>query len=211
MPNIRPGQFLHLAIDDYQPSDHWPTSRVFSIARINREESKIVISYSVKGTYTTRMAKEIEVDDHVWIKLPYGDFLIDGSRDVVLIAGGTGITAYTSFLESLDDSYGNQIQLFYGARTLDLLIYKELIAEVNKSSSNLDVSFFLEDLHHKIIWEEIPISPGRLSIMNIWDTLEKPINFVYYLSGPPEMLKQFSSDLLALGLRESNIRIDAWE
>ena len=31
-PNFKPGQFLHLAIDEYDPSFHWPESRVFSIA-----------------------------------------------------------------------------------------------------------------------------------------------------------------------------------
>jgi len=31
-PRFRPGQFLHLALDPYDPSQHWPESRVFSIA-----------------------------------------------------------------------------------------------------------------------------------------------------------------------------------
>ena len=33
--------------------------------------------------------------------MPYGDFVIDGAADVVLFAGGTGITAFTAFLEDL--------------------------------------------------------------------------------------------------------------
>ena len=31
-PRFRPGQFLHLALDAYDPSGFWPDSRVFSIA-----------------------------------------------------------------------------------------------------------------------------------------------------------------------------------
>ena len=33
--------------------------------------------------------------------MPYGDFVVDGRADVVLFAGGTGITAFTAFLEGL--------------------------------------------------------------------------------------------------------------
>ena len=32
VPRFRPGQFLHLALDPYDPSGFWPESRVFSIA-----------------------------------------------------------------------------------------------------------------------------------------------------------------------------------
>ena len=32
LPRFRPGQFLHLALDGYDPAGHWPDSRVFSIA-----------------------------------------------------------------------------------------------------------------------------------------------------------------------------------
>ena len=35
---------------------------------------------------------------HLWIKLPYGDFVVTGSRETVLFAGGTGVTAFTAFL-----------------------------------------------------------------------------------------------------------------
>ena len=32
VPRFNPGQFLHLALDPYEPGGFWPESRVFSIA-----------------------------------------------------------------------------------------------------------------------------------------------------------------------------------
>ena len=32
VPRFKPGQFLHLALDPYEPGGFWPDSRVFSIA-----------------------------------------------------------------------------------------------------------------------------------------------------------------------------------
>ena len=32
LPTFKPGQFLHLTLEPYDPSAEWPESRVFSIA-----------------------------------------------------------------------------------------------------------------------------------------------------------------------------------
>ena len=37
VPRFTPGQFLHLALDDYEPGGFWPESRVFSIASSPRQ------------------------------------------------------------------------------------------------------------------------------------------------------------------------------
>ncbi|MBC8185057.1 hypothetical protein H8E88_28520, partial [candidate division KSB1 bacterium] len=104
-PNFNPGQFLHLAIDKYDPSFHWPESRVFSIANSPTRREKIRITFSVKGKLTQKMYDEVKIGYVLWLKLPYGRFLIsDDSRDIVLIAGGTGITPFVSFLEYTIDN-----------------------------------------------------------------------------------------------------------
>ena len=76
LPRYRSGQFLHLAIDNYDHSGFWPESRVFSIASSSNDLGILKISYSVKGKFTARMAKELHEGSHVWVKLPYGDFVI---------------------------------------------------------------------------------------------------------------------------------------
>jgi len=92
-PRFKAGQFLHLTIDEYDPAGgFWPESRVFSIASaLGMSELEIV--YSVKGRYTRRMAEYLSPGREVWLKLPYGNFIIDASiapgQDVVMIAGGT--------------------------------------------------------------------------------------------------------------------------
>ena len=74
---------------------------MFSIASSPRERDRLTITYAVKGAFTTRMERELAVGREVWVKLPYGEFVIDPTRDAVLFAGGTGVTAFTAFLQSL--------------------------------------------------------------------------------------------------------------
>ena len=123
LPRFKPGQFLHLTLDDYDPSGFWPDSRVFSIASSPAQRDHLKIAYSVKGSYTTRMERDLQEDQWIWVKLPYGDFVIRDSSNVVLLAGGTGITAFTAFLGNLIPDHPNMVYLVYGARNRNLLIY----------------------------------------------------------------------------------------
>src|SRR5699024_1464423 len=101
VPRFRAGQFLHLALDRYDPTGFWPESRVFSIASPPDGRDEVRITYAVKGGFTSRMEAEAVEGREVWIKLPYGDFVVDAAADVALFAVGTGVTAFTAFLEGL--------------------------------------------------------------------------------------------------------------
>src|SRR5689334_281529 len=83
VPRFRAGQFLHLALDPYDPTGFWPDSRVFSIASAPDDREVARITYAVHGRFTARMESEIKPGGQVWIKLPYGDFVIDSPGDVI--------------------------------------------------------------------------------------------------------------------------------
>src|ERR671913_2329368 len=126
-PRFHAGQFLHLALDPYDPTGFWPESRVFSIASAPAERQAVQITYAVHGGFTTRMERELVQGREVWIKMPYGDFVIGEGADVMLFAGGTGITAFTAFLEGLTVEGHHAVGLAYGARTTSLLLYRDLV------------------------------------------------------------------------------------
>ncbi|HEX4568193.1 MAG TPA: FAD-dependent oxidoreductase, partial [Vicinamibacterales bacterium] len=126
VPRFRAGQFLHFALDPYDPSGFWPESRVFSIASSPAERDEIRVTYAVHGRFTERMEREAIEGRRVWIKLPYGEFIIDSRNDIVLLAGGTGVTAFTAFLEDVPPAEDQSITLAYGARMVNLLIYRDV-------------------------------------------------------------------------------------
>src|SRR5262245_4376327 len=141
VPRFRAGQFLHLALDPYAPTEFWPESRVFSIASSPAERDALRITYSVQGTYSRRMERELERGRRVWVKMPYGDFVIAPGQGVVLFAGGTGITAFTAFLEGLAAETPEPVTLAYGARTERLLIYRDAVEQCAKRVSALDTMY----------------------------------------------------------------------
>lgn len=144
VPPFKPGQFLHLTVEDYDPASFWPESRVFSIASSPHERNRLRICYSVKGRYTGKMEQVLAPAREVWVKLPYGDFVIDEASDAVLIAGGTGISAFTAFLEALTPETKQKVTLIYGARNPELFLFQEMILSQNDRVPGFNVIFFTE-------------------------------------------------------------------
>ena len=217
VPVFRPGQFLHLAIDDYDPSAFWPESRVFSIASSPRCRTRLRICYSVKGSYTGRMEKMLKPGREVWIKLPYGDFQIDPARDTALLAGGTGISAFTAFLAALEPEKTSRVTLVYGARRPGLFLFKDMILAQLIRLPNLNVMFFSEEpdpcFHRQMAaLRNVPhFFDGRISIDLIWSRMTDAAHYTYYVSGPPAMLKVLTADLISKGVPPEQVRSDAWE
>jgi ferredoxin-NADP reductase len=199
VPRFTPGQFLHLALDPYEPDGFWPDSRVFSIASSPQERNRLAITYAVKGVFTTRMERELAIGGNVWAKLPYGEFVVDPARDAVLFAGGTGITAFTAFLKSLTPEHASRVVLFYGARTPDLFVYGPLAEARAREVPSLTCRLVCEATH------------GRLDVDAAWPAIESLDDPVFYLSGPPAMLAALTAQLRERGVDESSIRTDAWE
>ena len=199
VPRFTPGQFLHLALDPYEPDGFWPDSRVFSIASSPQERNRLTITYAVKGVFTTRMERELAVGGNAWVKLPYGEFVVDPARDAVLLAGGTGITAFTAFLGSLTPAHATRVLLFYGARTPDLFVYGPLAEARAREVPTLTCHLVCEATH------------GRLGVNAAWPLIESLDDPIFYLSGPPQMLAALTAQLRGRDVDEAGIRTDAWE
>jgi len=206
-----PGQFLHLTLDEFDPSiGYWPESRVFSIASQPNGDS-LAIVYSVKGHYTKRMERELTVGKEVWLKLPYGDFFIECSndQDIVLIAGGTGVAPYVPSLGKVagDNSQGN-IYLYYGIREPEHFLFKEELAYFCCKNPKINFFPYVEN-------GDLPGTKYRKGRLNTEDILtdlnDRANSALYYLSGPPAMIKYFSDQLTKRQIEPNKIKIDSWE
>ena len=199
VPRFTPGQFLHLALDPYEADGFWPESRVFSIASSPEERDRLSITYAVKGTFTTRMERELATGGIAWVKLPYGEFVVEPDRDAVLFAGGTGITAFTAFLRSLTPERAKRVLLFYGARTPELFVYGELVRSRAREVPALTSHLVSE------------ATDGRLDVAAAWPEINMLENPLFYLSGPPAMLAVITAQLYGRGVALEDVRTDAWE
>lgn len=208
LSRYRPGHFLHFSMDEYDPSKAWPESRVFSIANYDPTLSLIRITYSIKGSYTRRMYNDLRIGDRIWIKLPYGEFIFrPENKRLILIAGGTGITPFISFLESLNVNNSlERIILYYGAYDRTRLIFEEQIDRIAEKNEILSVNKYLESTE-----EEQGFITGKLQIERIYSETIEIASPHYYISGPKDMIISFRDYLYGKNIDKDRVHIDNWE
>ena len=191
-----PGQFLHLALDEYDPSGQWPESRCFSMQSAPGKEL-IRITYAVKGIFTSRMQQELKPGKQVTMKLPYGDLFMKPHKKMnnVFIAGGTGITPFLSlFTHESFKEYTNP-RIYLGFRSKKYNIYDSELSFSLKSHTLLNI--FYEDIE------------GSLDICKIFS--KNGTNSDYFISGPPDMIKSFKQTLIAKRVPINQVLTDEWE
>lgn len=207
VPRFRPGQFLQLAIDPWDPSSHWPDSRPLSLASPPESRNELRVTISEVGRFTSRIM-ETAAGDTVWVKMPYGEFVVESSESepAVLVAGGTGVAPFVSLATSKLAPAG-PVRLLYGVRRPELLIYREDLEEAARRNTDMNWEAFVE--------EETPpgARQGRLSAdaaLAAAETTSSPSTAAFYLSGPPEMISALSEGLAKAGVSPERIRVDAW-
>ncbi len=212
VPNFQPGQFLHLALDPFDPTGgFWPESRVFSIAS-TPSDPELTIAYAVKGSFTEKMRGQLAIGKEIWVRLPYGHFSMVASpgEEIVLVAGGTGITPFISFLSSeLQRPTGTLLKLVYGVRKPEFILFADTLLGAMSGLKGFRLFAYSEtvDNHN----DKLPINEGSLSTEKVWEAAEEPEQVMFYLSGPVAMIDVFKKGLTQRGVKEERIRIDEWE
>jgi ferredoxin-NADP reductase len=193
-----PGQFLHLALDSYDPAGQWPDSRCFSMQSSPNSEL-IKITYAVKGNFTDRMRLELKIGREVTLKLPYGDLFTQphNKENTVFIAGGTGITPFLSlFNHSTFSEYITPV-LYAGFRNKGMNLYRAELEMAQKINPFFKVT---------VVYQEID---GILNVEKIYEASDHKASF--FISGPPVMIKTFKKVLITIGVPSNQVLTDDWE
>ena len=193
----RPGQFLHLALDEYDGVGQWPDSRCFSM-QSNQNDEVVKITFALKGRFTKRMATELEIGKEVWLKMPYGDLFQRGHNlnNCVFVAGGTGITPFLSlFTDKSFNTYKNPV-LYAGFRNVKYHIFKNELEKAKEINEEFLINIAYQD------------QSGVLDIEKIYNNNGDK---TYFISGPPLMIKNFKNYLHNMGVKDSKIITDDWE
>lgn len=211
-PKFKPGQFVHLTLEAYDPSSHWPESRAFSVASAPSNKQELRLTIGRQGTYTSRILDEVKEGQVLSLKGPYGELVVAPtsiSDEIVLIAGGTGITPFCSYLEEASlapEKHLNPVHVFYAVRHPSAFIYRRLVESCAQKISNVRTYFYAEQEA-----DGSTIS-GRLHLPEMLGKLPNPKLGLYYLSGPQAMIKNFSEALInSHGIAPERVIVDAWQ
>ena len=160
------------------------------------------LQFSIMRTgRVTAVLHDLEEGDLIGIRGPYGNgFPIEswGGKNIIFIGGGIGLAPIWSVLQTAllqKDKFG-RLTVFYGARTSDLIIYREELAEL-KTSLPVHLSVDCEEPG----WKEFV---GFVA-QNVKDKKPSPDQAIAITCGPPIMIKTVIKELLALGFQDGQI------
>jgi predicted ferric reductase len=193
-----PGQFMHLALDEYDPAGQWPDSRCFSM-QSSPDEGQIKITYAVKGQFTKRMQRELKTGSKVTLKLPYGDLFTQphNKENAVFIAGGTGITPFLSLFNHSSFSEYMHPVLYAGFRNQAMNVYIGELVTAKKINPHFKLILVYQD------------KDGILDINEIFQSVN--LQSAFFISGPHVMIKTFKQVFLGKGMQSNQVLTDDWE
>ena len=160
---------------------------------------------SVEGGWVSRaLVGHAQPGDQWRIGSPMGRLTVDreNSPDVLMIAGGTGVTPLRAIIDDLAQ-YGEnpRVQLFYGGRTRDDLYDLENLRRIAMHNPWLTITAVLENdpdvdgVEHGTIADVV----SRYGAWEDWDVL---------VSGSPAMIRATVSKMLVAGTALDRIRYD---
>jgi ferredoxin-NADP reductase len=144
-PFFRAGQYVSLQV---KIGDSL-VSRPYSIVSTPKEalENKLVLGIEKAGFVSSYLTDTAKVKDQFVMTEPAGEFHYEDLRDskqIVCIAGGSGITPFLSMAGSMaDQTESYQMTLFYGARDREHLAYQKELDEL--ALKGLKVVYVLSD------------------------------------------------------------------
>lgn len=205
--SFKAGQFIQFEVPAYKLTDE-PVYRAYSIASapVNNGEVELEIRLVPNGICTTYVHKYLKEGDQVVINGPYGDFFLrDTDRDIVFIAGGSGMAPIKSILlDMAARGVARKVTYFFGARTRADLF---LVAEMQALEEKLANFSFVPSLSAP---EEDDNWKGETGM--ITDTVAKHLSsgdsVEAYLCGSPGMIDACVKVLTAGGVPEELIYYD---
>jgi len=138
---FKAGQYISLKmfIDDAY------VTRAYSLSSSPKEALKGFYRITVKrvedGLVSNIMLDQINVGDGLTISKPVGDFSYNKIRDeknVIAIAGGSGITPFMSLAKAINDGDEDcNLTVFYSVKTFNDIFFKNEINYLNKKSKKV--------------------------------------------------------------------------
>lgn len=188
----RPGQHAILELGD-------GLRRCYSMAGQPGSSEVAFIAKQYAGRPGSGRLFGVREGDEVLLELPYGDmFLRPGDDPVVLVAGGTGISAILALAEQLAGAGTDRgVHLFYGAGSVEELVCWD---ELERAMSSLADGH----LHGALLAPHAGWSGATGFVTTaLAPALPGLVDAMFYVAGPPPM-----TDATLELLRENGIQLD---
>ncbi len=188
--------------------------RSYSICTAPHEDSLAIAVKKVDGGFFSTFANDVlTAHDTLEVMPPHGNFCLPPQlgtyKNIVFYCAGSGITPAMSLVKTILDQYPSvNVQLYYGNKNSDSIIFKEALEGLkNRFLNRFSLNYILS--------QEVLSSPlfyGRIDAEKCkkYEQVFNPAKpqSLYYMCGPAPMIFEVKDTLTAMGISESNIHFE---
>jgi len=141
---FQPGQYAAIS---YKKKGVPTPVRCFSMVNSPLNHNTLQFSVRIFGRYTKGMAR-LKLGDEVNVRGPFGGFVIDQDRDldIVMLAGGIGITPLVSIIHYVTNiKLPNKISLIYSCKSQDDIPFIEQLKDLAAMNPNFKLNFVVSE------------------------------------------------------------------
>jgi ferredoxin-NADP reductase len=205
---FKAGQCLDMTLLDPPETDAEGNTRAFSIASAPHEDT-LMVATRMRDTAFKRALGAMPVGSAVKIEGPSGNLTLHNNvaRTAVLVAGGIGITPFRSILfRAAKEKLPHRILVFYSNRRPEDAPFLNELEALKKENPNYRLVACMTRMansHESWRGEVGPID--REKLLKYTSDAVSPI---YYLAGPPEMVKGLHIVINEAGVDDDDIRAE---
>jgi ferredoxin-NADP reductase len=202
------GQFIDMELLNPRETDAEGNTRGFSVSSAPYENT-ITVTTRLRDTAFKRVLETMPLETEVKIEGPFGDLRLhnDVKRAAVFLAGGIGITPFHSILlDATDRMLPHHIFLFFSNHRPEDAPFLDELESLEKRNENCKIIATMTNMEKsQRSWrgERCLIDKGMLD-----KHLKDAPSPIYYIAGPPGMVKGLHGMLQAAGIDGDDIRTE---
>ncbi len=205
--DCKAGQFIQFQVPEYELTDE-EVYRAYSMASVPSDNTHIELEIRLvpNGICTTYVHKHLREGDSVTVNGPYGEFFLrDTERDIICIAGGSGMAPIKSILLDMAEKKSTRKAMyFFGARSKRDLFLLDEMKEIEKEMPSFTFVPALSEPLEEDKWKgEVGLITDVVRRMS-----ENAAESEAYLCGSPGMIDACVKVLTELGMPEERIYYD---
>lgn len=215
--SFRAGQFVDITLIAPPFTDAEGDTRGFSISSAPSEDG-ITITTRLRPSAFKRSLQVIPLGTLVKMEGPFGDLTIDdATRPAVVLTGGIGITPFRSMVveASRHGGFGQRVVLVYSNRRPSEAPFLAELQQLSQIDPNLVFVPTMTDVDENEEWtgerSRIDVSLLRGHLQGVSSAiyfLDGQLEPIYYLTGPPGLVRALRTMLVDVGIADADIRTE---
>lgn len=205
---FKAGQAIDLTLLESSETDEEGNTRALSIASAPHEEY-LMVATRMRDTAFKRVLSAAATGTRVKIDGPFGNLILhnNAARPAVILAGGIGITPFRSMaFRAAREKLPHRIFLFYSNRRPEDAAFLEELQALEKQNPNYRFAPTMTGMtKSNRAWSG---ETGWINKQMLSRHLKDVQSPIYYIAGPPAMVKGLHTMLNESGIDDDDIRTE---